>query len=73
LEAKEGADKSNSPSKPAPLAKESGLVYKYYSDLSAEEIKNYELQPNLNQDQNSMAERGNVLGISIPNLNSWVE
>jgi hypothetical protein len=34
LQPKAGAAKENSPSKPAPVAKDQGLIYKYYSELS---------------------------------------
>ena len=66
----------NSPSKPArgPVytpAGNSGLTYKYYSDLSADEMQKYS-RPNIGQDQRFVQGRGNVLGVSTPNLNQWV-
>lgn len=64
----------NSPSKPAggpeyTPAGNPGLTYKYYSDLSAEDMQKYNVRPDIGSDQRFVQGRGNVLGVSTPNLN----
>ena len=36
-------------------------------------MQKYDLQPDPHNSQNFMFERGNVLGVSVPNLNDWVD
>lgn len=54
-------------------SKQKGTVYKYFSELTDEDMKKYELQPDPHSNQQFMFERGNVLGVSVPNLNDWVD
>ena len=54
------------------LAGQQGLVYKYFSELSPSEMEKYDCRPNIGGDQRFVSERGNVLGVSTPNLNDWV-
>lgn len=69
-----GALKDNSPSKPAPVESESGLIYKYYSELTSSELNRFDCRPDFHGSaQKFMSERGNVLGVSIPNVNDWVD
>lgn len=68
-----GASKADSPSKPAPGSKEQGLIYKYYSELSESEIQRFDCRPDFHGSQSFMSERGNILGISMPNVNDWVD
>ena len=39
------APKDNSPSKPAPVEQENGLIYKYYSELTPEDLKSFDCRP----------------------------
>lgn len=48
------------------------MVYKYYSDLTIEEMQKYQCRPDIGADQRFVQGRGNVLGVSTPNLNDWV-
>ena len=52
------------------------MVYKYFSELTPEDIRNYECRPDLHSgfgnETSHMQERGNVLGVSVPNINEWV-
>jgi hypothetical protein len=52
------------------------MVYKYFSELSEADMKQYECRPDLRSgfgnSQSFMQERGNVLGVSVPNVNDWV-
>jgi hypothetical protein len=75
LQPKAGAaPKDNSPSKPAPVEQENGLIYKYYSELSPSDLNRFDCRPDFHGPaQQFMSERGNVLGVSIPNLNNWVD
>ncbi|CDW86598.1 mini-chromosome maintenance complex-binding protein [Stylonychia lemnae] len=45
------------------------LFYKYYTELTQDQIINYETQ---SIDQQFAQERGNLLGISVPNMNQWL-
>lgn len=65
--------KQDSPSKPAPVEMESGMVYKYYSELTEQDMARYECRPDFHGSQEYMSERGNILGISMPNVNDWVD
>ena len=53
-----------------------GVVYKYYTELNKDEQEYYEcspvLDPGIGVWQAYMQERGNMLGVSIPNVNQWV-
>ena len=53
------------------------MAYKYYSDLTPEETIRYDCRPDLHQgfgnESVHMQERGNVLGVSAPNVNEWVQ
>lgn len=52
------------------------MVYKYFSELSPADMQQYECRPDLHSgfgnSQSFMQERGNVLGVSVPNVNEWV-
>jgi len=48
------------------------MVYKYFSELSEEEQAKYECRPSIEEDSSLVQDRGNVLGVSTPNLNAWV-
>jgi hypothetical protein len=48
---------------------ERSIFYKYYTDLSEDQIKNYETQ---HIDPAFASERGTVLGISLPNASNWL-
>ncbi len=45
------------------------LFYKYYSELSNEQMDKYETNM---IDQEYASERGNVLGVTLPNINAWI-
>ena len=45
------------------------IYYKYYTELSLDEIKDYETQQ---IDGQFASERGTVLGVSLPNVSAWV-
>jgi len=50
------------------------LIYKYYSELSPSDLNRFDCRPDFHGPaQQFMSERGNVLGVSIPNLNNWVD
>ena len=55
------------------MPKESGMVYKYFSELSNDELSKYDCRPDISGAQQFMSERGNVLGVSMPNVNDWVD
>ena len=48
------------------------MVYKYFSELSDADHENYQCGANIQEDAHLVQERGNVLGVSTPNLNNWV-
>jgi hypothetical protein len=58
----------------APTASE-GLVYKYYSELSTEETSHFNCRPDITSYDGKafVQDRGNILGVSTPNLNRWVK
>ena len=45
------------------------LFYKYYSELSNEQMDKYETNM---IDQEYASERGNLLGVTLPNINAWI-
>ena len=45
------------------------LFYKYYSELSNEQMDMYETNM---IDQEYASERGSVLGVTLPNINAWI-
>lgn len=49
-----------------------GMVYKYYSELSPEEMAYYDCRPDLHGTQQFVQDRGNIFGVSTPNINKWV-
>eukprot|EP00347_Sterkiella_histriomuscorum_P016942 403351260 len=61
-------DSSNSQNTQNPLA--GSLLYKYYSNLTSEQMNTFDTQT---IDQRFAQERGNLLGITVPNVNSWVK
>ena len=48
---------------------DNALFYRYYSDLNDQELETYNVEE---IDPQFTKERGNLLGVSIPALNSWV-
>jgi len=51
------------------------MVYKYFSELTPADMQQYECRPDLHSGSDTksfMQERGNVLGVSVPNVNEWV-
>ena len=49
------------------------MIYKYYSELSEQDFKRYDCRPDFHGSKDFMSERGNILGISMPNVNDWVD
>ena len=47
------------------------MVYKYYSDLSQEELDRYDMA-DFHTHQPYMQDRGAYLGVSAPNVNEWI-
>ena len=45
------------------------IFYKYFSDLSEQEFNDYEMDT---VNHTYTKERANVLGVSVPHVNSWV-
>ena len=48
---------------------ENVVFYKYYTDLNEDLVKNYDTTT---LDQRFAQERTTVLGVSVPNQNSWI-
>lgn len=49
-----------------------GMVYKYFSELTPDEVAYFDCRPDLQGPQRFVQDRGNILGVSVPNINSWV-
>ena len=48
---------------------DASMFYKYYTDLSHDLIKHFETEQ---IDSQFASERGTILGVSLPNVNSWL-
>lgn len=75
------SSQEGSPGKPSSTSSDigegnKGMVYKYFSELTPEDIRKYECRPDLHSgfgnETSHMQERGNVFGVSVPNVNEWV-
>ena len=49
-----------------------GMVYKYFSELTEEDDRLFVTRPDLHNQSEFVQDRGNVLGVSTPNINKWV-
>ena len=55
-----------------PSSNQEFLIYKYFSEISEDEAKKFECNPAIGGNNPYILDRGNILGISVPNVNPWV-
>lgn len=52
-----------------PATLDDSLFYKYYSELTDAQVKHFDTQ---NINQTYATQRGTILGVSLPNVASWL-